>query len=179
MVESAVYERRLTRAGVKVLSITQPTGDDLSGEMLRRVISLSDEYQNRENGKHTLRAMKENARQGCFNGARPRFGYRLTVDEAEAVTVRKVFEFHLTGEHGRELGLLGVARTLNAHTLTYRGKPWYKSGVEVVLTNRAYIGEGGATSLFHPGHKGASPPSFYPLASSPGVGEPPHLRAGD
>jgi DNA invertase Pin-like site-specific DNA recombinase len=62
------YARRLTRAGVKLISITQPTGEEASGEMMRQVISLFDEYQSKENGKHTLRAMKENARQGFWNG---------------------------------------------------------------------------------------------------------------
>ena len=156
MVEYAVYERRLSRAGVTVVSITQPTGADFSGEMLRRMISLFDEYQSRENGKHTLRAMKENARQGYFNGARPPFGYRaealdapgrkgpkkrLAIDTTEAAFVRKVFALYLHGDHGREVGLLGVARALNQQGLTYRGKPWYKNRVETVLANRAYIGE--------------------------------------
>ncbi len=156
MVEFAVYERRLSRAGVKLVSITQPTGEDFAGEMLRRVISLFDEYQSKENGKHTLRAMKENARQGYFNGARPPFGYcveaveapgrkgpkkRLATEPGEAATVRKVFALYLGGEHGQELGLLGVAQTLNAQGLTYRGKPWYKGRVETVLANPAYIGE--------------------------------------
>jgi hypothetical protein len=31
-----------------------------------------DDYQSKENAKHTLRAMKENARQGYWNGTRPR-----------------------------------------------------------------------------------------------------------
>jgi len=156
MVEYAVYERRLNREGIRVLSITQPTGEDFAGEMLRRVISLFDEYQSKENGKHTLRAMKENARQGYFNGARPPFGYcveaveapgrkgpkkRLAIEPGEAAIVRQVFALYLGGEHGQELGLLGVARALNAQGLSYRGKPWYKGRVETVLANAAYIGE--------------------------------------
>ncbi len=157
MVEFAVYERRLNKGGVKLLSMTQPTGEDFSGEMLRRVISLFDEYQSRENGKHTLRAMKENARQGYFNGARPPFGYRteeveapgrkgkkkrLVVDEGEAAIVRKIFELYLRGEHGRELGDYGIARALNRLGITYRGKPWGKGRVEGALTNRLYVGQG-------------------------------------
>ena len=59
---SVFYERRLNKAGVKLISITQQTGDDPAGEMTRRIFSLFDEYQSKENGKHTLRAMKENAR---------------------------------------------------------------------------------------------------------------------
>ena len=70
------YERKLNKAGVKIISVTQQTGDDPAGEMLRKVISLFDEYQSKENAKHTLRAMIENARQGYFNGSYPPFGYR-------------------------------------------------------------------------------------------------------
>jgi DNA invertase Pin-like site-specific DNA recombinase len=75
MVNFALYERRLSKAGVKVISITQPTGEEISGEMMRRIISLFDEYQSKENSKHTLRAMNENARRGYFNGSIAPFGY--------------------------------------------------------------------------------------------------------
>ena len=60
------YERRLKRAGVRVISITQQTSDDPAGEMASKIFSLFDEYQSKENGKHTLRSMQENARQGFF-----------------------------------------------------------------------------------------------------------------
>jgi hypothetical protein len=40
-------------------------------------MALFDEYQSKENAKHTLRAMKENARQGFWNGALPPIGYRI------------------------------------------------------------------------------------------------------
>jgi hypothetical protein len=36
--------------------------------MTSKIFSLFDEYHCKENGKHTLRAMRENARQGFFNG---------------------------------------------------------------------------------------------------------------
>lgn len=49
--------------------------DDPSGEMARRIFSLFDEYQSKENSKHTLRAMKKNARQGYFNGSRTPYGF--------------------------------------------------------------------------------------------------------
>jgi hypothetical protein len=32
--------------------------------MIRQIMALFDEYQSKENAQHTLRAMKENARQG-------------------------------------------------------------------------------------------------------------------
>ena len=59
-----MYIRQLAKHGVRLVSITQELGDDPSQAMMRQVIALFDEYQSRENAKHVLRAMKENARQG-------------------------------------------------------------------------------------------------------------------
>ena len=113
---------------MRVLSITQQTSNDPSGEMIRRIFSVFDEYQSKENGKHTLRAMRENARQGFFNGSRPPLGYRavevelpgnkgkkkrLEVDVPESVVVHRVFEMYLHGDRGRDLGVQGIAAHLN------------------------------------------------------------------
>lgn len=61
---------------VKLVSITQPVGDedDPVQTMMRKVIALFDEYQSKESAKHVLRSMKENARQGFWNGAAPPLG---------------------------------------------------------------------------------------------------------
>jgi len=154
--EFGLYERKLKRYEVRVLSITQQTSDDPSGEMIRRIFSVFDEYQSKENGKHTLRAMRENARQGFFNGSRPPVGYRtvevqlpgnkgrkrqLEVDESEAVVVNRIFQWYLHGDRGRELGLYGVAARLNEQGILIRGRQWTKGRIYEVLTNRAYIGE--------------------------------------
>jgi hypothetical protein len=48
------------------VSITQELGNEPAQVMMRQVIALFDEYQSRENAKHVLRAMKENARQGFW-----------------------------------------------------------------------------------------------------------------
>ena len=155
--EFGLYERKLKKAGVKVISITQQTGDDPSGEMARKLFSLFDEYQSKENAKHTLRAMKENARQGYWNGSRPPFGYRvvdvgvagsrgrqkrrLEVDPVAAETVRKMFDLYLHGHHGRRMGMKSLATYLNDHGLTLRGKPWRMQKVNDVLSDRVYMGE--------------------------------------
>jgi DNA invertase Pin-like site-specific DNA recombinase len=73
----AFYVRRLAKAGVRLVSITQELGDDPMSNMIRQIMALFDEYQSKENAKHTLRAMKENARQGFWNGALPPIGYRI------------------------------------------------------------------------------------------------------
>jgi ATP:cob(I)alamin adenosyltransferase len=60
------YVRRLAKNGVRLVSITQELGDDPMSNMIRQIMALFDEYQSKENAKHTLRAMKENARQGFW-----------------------------------------------------------------------------------------------------------------
>ncbi|MET4070634.1 DNA invertase Pin-like site-specific DNA recombinase [Bradyrhizobium sp. S3.2.6] len=62
------YVRRLAKNGVRLVSITQELGDDPMSNMIRQIMALFDEYQSKENAKHTLRAMKENARQGFWSG---------------------------------------------------------------------------------------------------------------
>ena len=141
-VEFGLYERKLKKYDVKLFSISQQTGDDPAGEMARKIFNVFDEYQSRENAKHTLRAMKENARQGFFNGSSPPFGYckvevpakgrrgnkkRLEVDQSEVAIVHKIFDIYLNGMKGRRLGMKGIAYYLNEHGVTRRGRKWSKS----------------------------------------------------
>lgn len=71
--EREFYLRKLARHKVRVISITQPVSDENEPvhAMMRKVIALFDEYQSRENAKHVIPSMKENARQG-FSGTAPR-----------------------------------------------------------------------------------------------------------
>ena len=152
-----LYERQLNKSDVKLISITQQTSDDPSGEMARKIFSIFDEYQSKENGKHTLRAMKENARQGFFNGSRPPFGYktveseaishkgkkkkRLAIDEQEAAIVRKIYDLYLNGYSGHSFGAKHIAVHLNERGFTLRGKQWARNRVHEILSNPTYHGE--------------------------------------
>jgi site-specific DNA recombinase len=62
--ELEFYVRKLAKNGIRLLSITQEMGDDPMHVMMRQIMALFDEYQSKENAKHVLRALKENARQG-------------------------------------------------------------------------------------------------------------------
>ncbi len=155
-VELGLYERKLRKAGVRLFSVTQQTGDDSAGQMARSLFSLFDEYQSKENSKHTLRAMQENARQGFFNGSTPPLGYRtveqasqgrkgqkkrLELDPAEARIVKQVFGLYLNGHNGHALGLHGLVAYMNQQGMTVRGKPWTRSRLHELLTSRTAIGE--------------------------------------
>ena len=58
--------RKLRKQGVEVVSVTQPTGDDPSQEMMRQMIGIFDEYTSRENGKNVIRAMREVGQTGLL-----------------------------------------------------------------------------------------------------------------
>lgn len=150
---SEFYIRRLRKAAVELLSITQEFKDDPTGNLIRQILGSFDEYQSRENGKHTLRAIQENARQGFWNGSHSPFGYQavaterrgtkikkaLAIDEAEAAIVRQIYDFSL-GATGMQLGVKAIVNRLNADGIRLRGKPFHISSVHRILTAKTYAG---------------------------------------
>ena len=152
--QSEFYIRKLRKAGVELVSITQPFENDPTGNLMRQFLGLFDEYQSKENAKHTLRAMRENARQDFWNGARPPFGYaveeaerrgakakkRLVILESEATLVRHIFDLGL-GRHGPALGIKAIVNRLNGEGISFRGKKFQISSVHRILSSRTYIGE--------------------------------------
>ncbi len=150
------YVRKLAKHNVKLVSITQELGDDPAQVMMRQVIALFDEYQSKENAKHVLRSMKENARQGFWNGSTPPFGYRtfeverrgarikkrLEIDEVEAEQVRMIFRLLQGGHEGQgPLGVKGIATWLNEKGYrTRRGGLWGLGSVHQLVTNPVYGG---------------------------------------
>ena len=63
------YVRKLAKSDIRLVSISQDLGDDPMSNMIRQIMALFDEYQSKENANHTLRATKENALQGFWNGS--------------------------------------------------------------------------------------------------------------
>jgi site-specific DNA recombinase len=98
LVMGAMYQKKLLKAGVALISITQQTQNDPSGEMQRHIFMLFDEYQSKEIAKHVLRGMQENARQGYFNGSKAPFGYQT-------------IEVGQTGREGRHKKKLAIQDT--------------------------------------------------------------------
>ena len=150
------YVRRLAKNGVRLISITQELGDDPMSNMICQIMALFDEYQSKENAKHTLRAMKENARQGFWNGALPPIGYRivageqrghrvkktLEIDPFQAETVRLIFRLAWEGDGtSGAMGVKSITKHLNAAGIRTRdGGRWGIDAVHKVLTRTTYIG---------------------------------------
>ena len=150
------HVRRLRKAGVRLVSITQDLGDDPMSVMVRQVFALFDEYQSKENPKHTLRAMQENARQGFWNGSKAPYGYavvdaeqrgsktkkRLAIDPVEAEVVRLMFKLFLKGDgKSGPMGVKAVTSWLNEHGHRTRVGAWWGIGpLHQILTRATYKG---------------------------------------
>ena len=154
--ELEFYVRKLAKNGVKLVSITQEMGDDPMHVMMRQIMALFDEYQSKENAKHVLRALKENARQGFWNGSLPPIGYRivaaeqrgakikkkLEIDPLHADTVRLIYRLALEGDGASgPMGVKNIASHLNARRIFTRdGGHWGIGQVHRILTRTTYIG---------------------------------------
>ena len=146
-----MHRRTLEKHGVTLVSITQAVSEDPSGQMFRQLCAMFDEYQSRETAKHVLRAMKENARLGFWNGSPAPYGYKAVTVEVRADAVKKKLEINLAeADVVREIfdlcragrGIRLIADHLNRKGLTYRRKDrrWTSGLVHQVLTREAYAG---------------------------------------
>ena len=155
--ELEFYVRKLAKNGVKLVSITQEMGDDPMHVMMRQIMALFDEYQSKENAKHVMRALKENARQGFWNGSLPPIGYRtvaaeqrgaktkkkLEIDPLHADTVRLIYRLALEGDGTTgQIGVKNIVSYLNSRRIFTRdGGRWGIGQVHRILTRRTYMGE--------------------------------------
>jgi site-specific DNA recombinase len=154
--ELEFYVRKLAKNGIRLVSITQEMGDDPMHVMMRQIMALFDECQSKENAKHVLRALKENARQGFWNGPLPPIGYRvvaaeqrgakikkkLEIDPIHAETVRLAFRLALEGDDtSGPMGVKAITKYLNERRIYTRdGGRWGIGTVHGMLTRPTYIG---------------------------------------
>lgn len=154
--ELEFYVRKLAKNGVRLVSITQEMGNDPMHVMMRQIMALFDEYQSKENAKHVLRALKENARQGFWNGSLPPIGYRvvaaeqrgakvkkkLEIDPLHADTIRLIYRLVLEGDGtSGPMGVKNIAAYLNQRRIFTRdGGRWGIGQIHRILTRLTYVG---------------------------------------
>ncbi len=144
------YKRELRRRGARVLAVQQEVSDDANGELMEGIYELFDQHESRIIGMRARAGMKENVRQGYFNGSVAPFGFKvvkvagpngkrqkskLAPDDAECEVVRHIFDRYLAGA-----GVKTMARELNQRGTDYRGRRWNRDLVLGVLGNPAVAG---------------------------------------
>lgn len=138
--ESIVYKSLLKKAGVQVLSVSEPISDDPFGSLIERIIEWMDEYYLIRLSGEVKRGMLEKASRGeamCH----PAFGYDIInkkyVPNADAEIVRSIFEKYRDG-----MPMKAIAVSLyESGVKTYRGNPPDNRFVDYILNNPVYIGK--------------------------------------
>ena len=146
-VEARRYKQLLReRLGIRVISITQPMGDDPSDPstfLAESIHEMFDEYYSVSLSFWTRSGLKEKARQGHLVGSLP-WGYvrdpatKLAVpDPARAPLVLEMFERYAAGQESDRT----LAAWLNAKgALSARGRQFGKDTIRDMLCNAAYAG---------------------------------------
>jgi len=147
--DSILYKAMLKKAGVQVISISEPFDNSPTGRLMEAIIESLDEFYSDNLGEDVTRGMRESASRGFYLSARPPYGYRkikvrdgnkertkLEPDLVEANIVKSMFKDIINGE-----GLTDIVRDLNARGIPGpRGKGWGKTGVYKILTNEIHTG---------------------------------------
>ena len=139
---SSKIKTRLRKAGVNVISITEPVEDSPIGFFQEGLMALLAEYFSKNLAKEVKKGQKERVSKGLPAGRAP-YGYRhenktIVVDEEQANIVRLVFElFVIEG-----MGFEKIAIRLNQ----LRVKPpqselWHHWHIQRIIDHRIYIGE--------------------------------------
>ena len=145
--EARSYKQLLReRLGIKVISVTQPLGDDPSDPavfLAESIHEMFDEYYSVSLSFWTRTGLREKARQGHLVGSLP-WGYirdtesgLATPDPERAPLVRELFERYAGGQESDR----SSAAWLNAKgARTARGRAFGKDTVREMLVNAAYCG---------------------------------------
>ncbi|MBA3736757.1 MAG: recombinase family protein [Actinobacteria bacterium] len=134
------------RLGIKVVSVTQPLGEDPSDPsafLSESIHEMFDEYYSVSLSFWTRTGLRGKARQGHLVGALP-WGYQRDTDSSLAIPdperapfVRELFERYVSGQESDR----SLAVWLNARGVrSAKGRPFSKGTVREMLLNSAYCG---------------------------------------
>ncbi|MEQ8311124.1 MAG: recombinase family protein [Sphingopyxis sp.] len=149
-----VAEHRLQNAGVRLISITEDFGPGPNGQMMRSMVAIMNEKYANGASLFTRRDRRTNARSGYWNGGTVPFGYKtetaavegnkerkkLAIVEHEAAVVRRIYALAPHGLSGQPMGTRAIAEWLAANGYTMRGKPFFHSALDGILTQPHYRG---------------------------------------
>ena len=140
-----VLVREFQESGVALHFVLGPSDDSPEGQMLMYIQGYVGMMEHRQIAERTMRGKDKVARSGRLpNGTGSGlYGYDYdrvqkfrTVNEAEAVTVRRVFQWASEGVSRHTI----ACRLNEANIPTKRGKLWHPLTVGRILGNRAYTG---------------------------------------
>jgi len=147
--DSILFKAVLRKAGVQVVSITEPLEDTPTGRLLEAMIESLDEFYSANLGEEVVRGMRESASRGYYVSSYAPYGYRKakikdgnkerTTLEPETLQSQVVLRIYKEALESK--GLVEIAKVLNNEGIIGpRGRSWGKTTIHKILTNEVYIG---------------------------------------
>lgn len=140
--DSAIYKRKLSNNGVKVVSATEPISDTGESRIVEALFEAMAEEYLVTLSDNVKRGMRESALNGKSTGGNIPFGYtikdkRLSVDERLQSAVKWIFEAYAAGQSKTE-----IVKELQERGLrSTRGNPFTINNLTIILNNPMYTGK--------------------------------------
>ena len=141
--ESVLYKAMLRKVGVRVISATEKTDDTPSGKLLEGMLEVLNQYFSDNLSVEVKKGKKENLLTGKHAGGELPFGiYKeedttiFKINEAQAKTIRLIFELYLQGYGYRRIAAILEKK---GHKPP-KGDKWNGAYIGKLLKNEAYIG---------------------------------------
>lgn len=138
----AVYEYKLAKYDINVISIREPVGDGAASVIFKSMLQGMAEWYSLDLSEKITRGMTENALKGRWASGGIPVGYKrdadkkLVLDEKRAPYVAKIFEMFLQGER-----YVDITAYLNGNGVTNsKGRPFNAGSYIRILTNPVYKG---------------------------------------
>lgn len=140
--DAAMYKHRLKRAGVTLHYAAMSIPEGPEGIILEALMEGMDEYYSANLSKNIKRGQEGNALKGLAMNQAP-LGLRINADqmyEPDPVTAPHVLRVYQMIDDGMmQKDCIEYLNSVGMRTI--RGKPFSKSSMATVLSNRKYIGE--------------------------------------
>ncbi len=141
--DSVLYKRELKRAGIRIISVSEPLGDSPSDALLETVIEGVAQFHSDNLSLEVMKGMLENAYNCMHTGGKPPLGYdvdpatkKYVINQREAEAVTLIFDRYVSGA-----GYDTIMRELNAGSYkTKLGKSFGKNSIHDILVNEKYSG---------------------------------------
>ena len=139
--DSAIYETKLEKNGVKLISATENISDSPEGIILKSVLVGMAQFYSEELSQKINRGLRETALKGNVTGGATPLGYKTKnkkyiLDEAAAPIVKEAFELY-----DKSVPIKEICEIFNAKGYkTVRGGKFNKGSFHRMFKNTMYIG---------------------------------------
>jgi len=141
--DSAMYRRKLTQNGIKLIAVDQPLGDSPEDKLLEGLLESMNEFYSLNLAREVMKGMKENALAGKHTGGKPPLGYdvdpstkKLVINEHESKAVKMIFEMYIAGKTYSAI----INRINSLFYKTKENRPFSNTSLHSILTNEKYTG---------------------------------------